>query len=205
MVSRGEFREDLYYRLDGYLIRLPPLRERGDDLMLLVEHFLCRLRKELDRPVEGISPEAVELLTAYSWPGNIRELEAVIRQALLRTTGAAILPEFLPDSVRWCLMPPDARGEGLVSDLKPFVDDSLRRRSPRIYADATELMERYVLTRVLRETHGNQSQAARLLGITRGCLRSRIRTLKISVETQVSQEVAPIANYAAYEHAAAGL
>lgn len=192
MVADGTFREDLYYRLDGFRIELPPLRERGDDLVLLIEHFLCRLRTELHKPVEAISPEAMELLMAYSWPGNIRELEASIRQALLQTTGAAILPEFLPDSVRYCLNPSER--DGLVSDLRPFVEDCLRRKSTEIYAEATELMERYVLTRVLRETHGNQSHASRILGITRGCLRARIRALHISLGAHISQDVPAPAN-----------
>lgn len=202
MVADGTFREDLYYRLDGFRIELPPLRERGDDLVLLIEHFLCRLRTELNKPVEAISPEAMELLTAYCWPGNIRELEAAIRQSLLQTTGAAILPEFLPDSVRFCLNPSER--DGLVSDLRPFVEDCLRRKSTEVYAEATELMERYVLTRVLRETHGNQSQAARILGITRGCLRARIRALHISLGAHIVQDLSPTSNRQHVQPAAAG-
>jgi len=193
MVTEGTFREDLYYRLNGFRIDLPPLRERGDDLVLLIEHFLCRLRSELSKPVEAISSEAMDLLTAYPWPGNIRELEAAIRQSLLQTTGAAILPEFLPETVRFGHSSTDSK-DGLASDLKPFIEECLRRKSSDVYAEATELMERYVLTRILRETHGNQSHAARILGITRGCLRARIRSLHISVGAQVSQETQVISS-----------
>ena len=100
MVAKGTFREDLYYRLNGFTIKLPPLRERGEDIMFLLEHLLSRFAAELNKAdVHGISPEALDILTHYSWPGNVRELEAVIRQALLNTTGNVILPDFLPDHV----------------------------------------------------------------------------------------------------------
>jgi two-component system nitrogen regulation response regulator GlnG len=82
-------------------------------------------------------------------------------------------------------------GASPASDLKPFLERQLRRQSQSIYSDALAMMERYVLTRVLQHTHGNQSQAAKLLGITRGCLRSRIRAQRISVDTRISCEEEP--------------
>lgn len=100
MVTERMFREDLYYRLNGFSIRLPPLRERGDDVSLLLAHSLRKLGHELGKSVQAISSEAHDLLTSYAWPGNVRELEAVIRQALLQTTGAVLLPEFLPSTLR---------------------------------------------------------------------------------------------------------
>ena len=100
MVAEGTFRGDLYYRLNVYTIRLPPLRERGDDLPLLAEHFVRRFGRELGKDVRGVSPEAMELLRRYPWPGNVRELQSVVKQALLGTTGPVVLPEFLPAAVR---------------------------------------------------------------------------------------------------------
>jgi len=186
MVAEGTFREDLFYRLDGFGIRLPPLRERGDDIVLLLQHALQKLGRELGKPGRVLAPEALELLKQYTWPGNVRELEAVIRQALLQTTGPVILADFLPESVR--LGSAGGMGDAAPGDLVPLIEDSLRRRSHDIYAEATDMMERYVLTRVLRETQGNQSQAAKLLGITRGCLRARIRKLHISLGAKITHD-----------------
>jgi DNA-binding NtrC family response regulator len=189
MVAKGDFREDLFYRLNGFTIKIPPLRERGEDILLLLEHLLSRFGRELHKPeVHGISPEALEMLMRYSWPGNVRELEAVVRQALLNTTGNVILPDFLPETVR---VPGRATSvasnshDTPPSDLKPFVDDCLQRGSTDMYTASVEMMERYVLTRVLRHTRGNQSQAARMLGITRGSLRNKMRSLRIQLGSTV--------------------
>lgn len=190
MVAHGTFREDLYYRLNGFSICLPPLRERGDDVSLLLMHSLRKLGSELGKPVHAISSEAHNLLTSYAWPGNVRELEAAMRQALLQTTGSVLLPEFLPDVIRASASQTASSGHAapLPSDLAPLVEQQLRKKSRQIYAEAVMLMDRYVLTRVLRHARGNQSEAARLLGITRGCLRARIRALGITFGARVSAE-----------------
>lgn len=187
MAANGEFRDDLYYRLNGFTINLPPLRERGDDILLLLESFLRRISREIGKDVHGISPDALDLLIKYRWPGNVRELEAVVRQSLLQTTGHVVLPEFLAESVHSTnAAQPHVEHDGdPASDLESLVDQRLRSRSQSIYAEAMELLDRYVITRVLRHTDGNQSQAAKLLGITRGSLRNKIRTLGISLETNV--------------------
>jgi DNA-binding NtrC family response regulator len=189
MVAKGDFREDLFYRLNGFTIKLPPLRERGEDILLLLEHLLSRFGRELHKPeVHGISPEALEMLMRYSWPGNVRELEAVVRQALLNTTGNVILPDFLPETVR---VPGRAAAAAAnshdtpPSDFKPFVDECIQNGSTDMYTASVEMMERYVLTRVLRHTRGNQSQAARMLGITRGSLRNKMRALRIQLGSTV--------------------
>jgi DNA-binding NtrC family response regulator len=188
MVAKGDFREDLYYRLNGFTIKLPPLRERGEDLLLLLEHFLARFSRELHKDVHGVSPEAIELLNRYSWPGNVRELEAVIRQAILNTTGNVILPDFLPDTVRLGAGAAPVTPQNVdapPSDLQPFIDECLAHGSEDMYASSVEMMERYLLTRVLRHTQGNQSQAARMLGITRGSLRNKMRALRIMLGSTV--------------------
>jgi DNA-binding NtrC family response regulator len=192
MVTKGTFREDLYYRLNGFTIKLPPLRERGEDILFLLEHLLSKFAKELNKPdVHGIAPEALEVLTRYSWPGNVRELEAVVRQSLLNTTGNVILPDFLPDPVRSggpSASPLAQPANAPPSDLHPFVDDCLRNGSEEMYAASVEMMERYLLTRVLRHAQGNQSQAARMLGITRGSLRNKMRALRIQVGSTVQMD-----------------
>src|SRR6266849_6961558 len=95
--AEGKFRPDLYYRLGVFTIHLPPLRERGDDLPLLVRHYLRRFSRELERPVQEAAPDVLEHLRGYSWPGNIRELQSVLKQALLRASGKVLVPAFLPD------------------------------------------------------------------------------------------------------------
>ena len=186
MVEAGDFRSDLYYRLSGFTIHLAPLRERRDDLIPLLEKFLAIFSKDLHKDVHGISPEAIDVLTSYSWPGNVRELQNVLKQTLLRSAGPVIIPDFLPDKVRnpEQQTPAESR-DGSSTDLRQFVDDHLNDDATNLYADALEFMERYVVTRVLRSCDGNQSQAARILGITRGCLRSKVRALNISIDAQV--------------------
>src|SRR5437762_11155305 len=95
--AEGKFRADLYYRLSVFTIPLPPLRERGDDLPLLVQHYLRRFSRELGREVRDVAPEALERLRNGSWPGNIRELQSVLKQALLQASGTVLLPAFLPE------------------------------------------------------------------------------------------------------------
>ncbi len=97
MVGGGKFRPDLYYRLGVFTIHLPPLRERGDDLPLLVRHYVRRFSRELGREVQEVAPEALDRLRGHPWPGNIRELQSTLKQALLRASGPVLLPAFLPD------------------------------------------------------------------------------------------------------------
>src|SRR5207244_1316136 len=95
--AEGKFRPDLYYRLGVFTIHLPPLRERGDDLPMLVQHYLRRISRELGREIREVAPEALERLRNGSWPGNIRELQSVLKQALLQASGTVLLPAFLPE------------------------------------------------------------------------------------------------------------
>jgi DNA-binding NtrC family response regulator len=193
MVEEGTFRSDLYYRLSGFTIQLSPLRERPEDLVPLLENYLTVFSRELSKDVHGISPEAMDVLLNYSWPGNVRELQNVLKQTLLRSAGHVIIPEFIPERIR---IPEEEIADSPVSetsgtDLRQFVDERLAAGSKDLYAEALEFMERYVVTRVLRVCEGNQSKAARMLGITRGCLRSKVRALKVSIDTLVQVEGEP--------------
>jgi two-component system response regulator AtoC len=184
LVGAGKFRQDLYYRLNVFTIRLPPLRERGDDLPLLVRHYLRRFGRELGKDVQSVSPEALEVLRRYRWPGNVRELQSVVKQALLRATGSVLVPDFLPEQL---LNPPPseagaagdgARGEG--DDLRQFIEAQLAAGTEGLYDAALRRLERLLVPLVLQHTGGNQVQAARILGITRGSLRNKIRELGIT-------------------------
>ena len=188
MCEEGKYRPDLYYRLNGFPINLPRLADRGNDILLLLEHFLARFSRQMGRgDVEGISPDAVNLLMRYDWPGNVRELQSIVKQALLNSSGPVIVPDFLPEDVRTGGKKRSngqpAEENGLPErDLGEFIDRRVAANSQNLYAETLEMMERYVVTRVLRMTGGNQSQAARSLGITRGSLRNKIRTLGISID-----------------------
>ncbi len=192
MVEEGEFRSDLYYRLSGFTIQLAPLRERPEDLAPLLENYLAAFCKELNKEVHGFSPEAMEVLLDYSWPGNVRELQNVLKQILLRSAGNVVIPDFIPDRVRSPGAGATDSGDAGGTDLKQFVDERLADDSTDLYAEALEFMERYVVTRILRLCEGNQSKAARMLGITRGCLRSKVRALKVSIDTHVKVEGEPV-------------
>ena len=186
MIDEGEFRLDLFHRLNGYRIDLPPLRKRGDDIELLAQHFLTCLNNELGKSIQGVSPEALKFLKEYAWPGNLRELQAVMHTTVLRATGPVLVPDFLPETVLH-REPPSASGEvgELPSDIRQFVNQRQKAGSKHLYAEGLEMFERYLLTRILRESDGNQSNAAAWLGITRGSLRHKIRVLGISIDQVV--------------------
>src|SRR5262249_22725693 len=114
--EQGKLRRDLYYRLSVFPIPLPALRERGDDLPMLIQHYLRRFSRDLGREVREITPEALELLRRYSWPGNIRELQGVLKQALLQATGTVLIPAFLPESLRVPPAPAAAHVPGTEAD-----------------------------------------------------------------------------------------
>jgi two-component system nitrogen regulation response regulator GlnG len=200
MTEAGTFRPDLYYRLNGFSIKLPPLHDRGDDLLLLIEAFLSRYSHELNKPLQRVSPDAMKILLEYHWPGNVRELQHVLRKSLLNLTGSVLMPEFLPEEIRGTTAAPSTTagqpaatgGEGSVrSDLAEFVEPRLNADSENLYAEAVEFLERYLVTRVLQTTGGNQSKAAKMLGITRGSLRNKTQALGIKIGQVVTQADEP--------------
>jgi two-component system nitrogen regulation response regulator GlnG len=182
LVTEGRFRQDLYYRLRVFTIELPPLRERGDDLQLLVRHYVRRFSRELGRAVGDVAPEVLESLKRYPWPGNVRELQSVLKQALLLASGPVLLPDFLPPLPGVATLPAksdDANGEG---NLEELIEQKLASGQGDLYDTALRWLERRLLTRVLRHTGGNQVQAAKLLGLNRGSIRTKARELGIRIE-----------------------
>ncbi|MGN6132843.1 MAG: sigma 54-interacting transcriptional regulator [Aureliella sp.] len=253
MVIDGEFREDLFYRLNGFTIQLPPLRERQEDIPLLLEYFLRRARKEMSKNnLDGLSPAALETLCTYHWPGNVRQLQSVVRQAVLNTTGTVLgvesLPSFITHPTResqlsksaptpsGATLAPAASGtplptqpaavsptpatagasvprepaplemaadltgsEAPYSETSAFGEEtpatgqgivefieSRLNNSTDLYAEAMRELERYLFTRVLETTGGNQSRAAEILGITRGKVRDRIAAFNIQLDRTVT-------------------
>jgi two-component system nitrogen regulation response regulator GlnG len=175
----GKFRQDLYYRLGVFTIHLPPLRERGEDLPLLVRHFIQRFGRELGREVREVAPEALQRLRDYTWPGNIRELQSVLKQALLRATGPVLLPAMLPELTAEHAPRIDP-GTGTVPGLEQFIRRLLADGSETLHEDAHRELDRFLLPLVMEHTRGNQFQAARILGVARQTLRRRLRELHIT-------------------------
>jgi two-component system nitrogen regulation response regulator GlnG len=197
MLAAGQFRSDLYYRLNVVTIPLPPLRERREDLPLLVEHFLRRFSRELGKNITRATPETLEILQRHPWPGNLRELQSVLKQALLQASGSVLVPDFLPAALRGLGKSPMPDGappppRPTFPDWEGFLDERLLAGSLDLHAEWLALAERYLFTRVLHQTRGNQLQAAKILGISRNCLRAKIRTLGITIGRSVSSDVDPL-------------
>ncbi len=161
-VQAGRFREDLYYRLNVIQIRIPPLRERREDVPVFLGHFLERFAAEAGRPTPRLSPEAEELLRAYDYPGNVRELANVVERAVTLCDGGVIGAGLLPAAVRGPQAPPPA---GPVAELPPTGMDL------QAHLDA---IERRVLEQALERTAGVKTEAARLLALTFRSLRYRL-------------------------------
>jgi two-component system nitrogen regulation response regulator GlnG len=186
----GRYRPDLYYRLSVFTIQLPPLRERGDDLPMLVSHYVRRFNRELDRDVRELTPEAMDLMRGYPWPGNIRELQSVLKQTLLRVTGPVVTAESLPAPVSAYAEPP--RADRTAADggperapIESFVRERMRDCGEDLYQDVHRHVDLHLLPLVLHSTGGNQLRAAELLGITRRTLRLKLRELGLSVTKTV--------------------
>jgi two-component system nitrogen regulation response regulator GlnG len=179
--EEGKFRPDLFYRLSVFTIRLPPLRERGDDLPMLVNYYLRRFNHELGRDVCEIAPETMERLRAYAWPGNIRELQSVLKQALLHATGTVLIPAFLPALSSANATTGDDVSSEAWSAFRDFIRRRLQAGSTDLNAEAQLEVDRVLLPAVLEFTGANQFQAAKILGLSRQTLRQRLRNIGRSV------------------------
>jgi two-component system nitrogen regulation response regulator GlnG len=184
----GRFRSDLYYRLGVFTIHLPPLRERIDDLPLLVRHYLRRFSRELGREVREVATEALERLRGYSWPGNVRELQSVLKQALLRAHGPVLLPDFLPNLSEAPRAPAPAASPERRLDPEAFLRERMGPNSRDLYADSHREVDRLLLPRVLQYTRGSQARAALLLGIARRTLRVKLQDLGLQVTHSVEAD-----------------
>lgn len=184
MVAAGEFREDLFYRLNVASIALPPLRERSDDIAPLVDFFLQRFGREMNLHRPAITTRALRYLQEQPWPGNVRQLQNVIRKALIQARGYAIdapdVQTILRETEGRMASDPDDEGAALRS-LEDLAHTTLRRaRTGEIagaYAEMQETMERALLSEALRLSEGNQTQASRWLGISRLTLRQKLQKL----------------------------
>jgi two-component system response regulator AtoC len=169
-VSRGAFREDLYYRLNVVALQLPPLRGRREDIPILVEHFISRMNARMGLKVRSTAPEVLRLFATYEWPGNVRELENAIERAIVLCNGEEIKLEDLPERIRTAESDRAQRGEESVNP----EDLSIKRASRR--------SEEHLIRRALIRTRGNRTRAAELLEISHRALLYKIKEYGISYE-----------------------
>jgi two-component system response regulator AtoC len=168
-VGRGAFREDLFYRLNVFALHLPALRERREDIPLLVEHFLARMNARMGLAVMGTSAEAMRLLVEHDWPGNVRELENSIERAIVLCEGPQIEIDSLPEQLRR-INPPVAAAPSTSAE-----DDNLSIKR------ASRRSEETLIRRALQKTRGNRTRAAELLEISHRALLYKIKEYRISV------------------------
>ena len=160
MVDEGEFREDLFYRLYVVVITLPPLREREDDILLLLNHYLAVFNEENGKQIEGFTPAAYNLLSAYAWPGNIRELRNLVERMVVLAHGKVLDVKDIPEQVR---------------------DETGNRGEVKIDADLTvDEMEKRMVVQALEKTGGNRTKAAEKLGISRRTLHRKLNQYEIN-------------------------
>ena len=188
MVQQGLFREDLFYRLSVVPIRLPPLRERSEDIPELIRHFFALAQSE-GLAAKTLEPEAMEALRAYRWPGNVRELENLVRRLTVlysqETIGIEVIESELSDvdkGVREVSAPPESLSSAVEHHLRSYFaahDGNLP--APGLYDRVLREMERPLIELSLSATRGNQIRAAKLLGLNRNTLRKKIRDLDIQV------------------------
>lgn len=168
------FREDLYYRLKVVTISLPPLRMRTEDIPLLSSYFLKRYSSGKGERESELSKESLERLINYSWPGNIRELENVIKRAILLSKGNIITPELLFEGVEKPVQP-----KNINSRLANYLDNKIESQEGSIYQLVIDQMEQDLLQWALQRTGGNRAQAAKILGISRVMIHERIEKFKL--------------------------
>src|SRR5437870_81099 len=165
-VREGKFREDLFYRLNVISIDLPPLRQRKEDIPLLVEFFLNKYTEENERPPRHLTPEALRPLLTYSWPGNVRELENVIERAVVLSSGLEIGPELLPDQIA---------GRGTTFPL-------LEHRGDASLFDIMEDCERHIIVDMLEKCNWNQTEASERFHVPLSTLNQKIKRLSIEIK-----------------------
>lgn len=183
-VEQGRFREDLYWRLKVISIDLPPLRERPQDLPLLVEYFVARFSEEYQTPIRHVAEAAMAQLKSHSWPGNVRQLENCIRRAVLLSQSDVILEEHLRLECDEQAGAQAASREQLMASidrkLAELIPDLLQMAGERTHANVIDLVERALISKVLKQCGYNQVKAARVLGTSRNTLRHRMKKFQIS-------------------------
>jgi two-component system, NtrC family, response regulator HydG len=161
LIDQKMFREDLFFRINVIPILLPPLRERTGDISLLINTFISRLQSQTGKKITGVSPEAMEWLMAYGWPGNVRELKSAMEYGFVIVESGLIHMAHLPPHI---------------------IEDKGERPNEEVFIDRREVHEKTALIDALKKSGGNQSQAARVLGISRVTVWNRMRKYGINLK-----------------------
>jgi Nif-specific regulatory protein len=166
-IEAGEFRKDLYYRLNVVTLTMPPLRERVEDIPQLAEHFLSKASRKCKTKMKQLSEEAMACLVKYDWPGNVRELENAIERAVVLGSGNMVLPDDLPETVlEFGWTSPDG---------------------PAKYYRSVKEMKRQMILQALQQAHGSYLEAAKALGIHPNSLLRLMRNLNVKASTKAGQ------------------
>jgi DNA-binding NtrC family response regulator len=178
LLDEKTFREDLYYRLNVVEIRLPPLRDRREDIPLLIRHCIAKLNRELGKNVEACSQDVEKLLIQYDWPGNVRELENVIERAIVLGNSRTLGLENVPAQIAQLGEQSDSK-QSLINDLK-LPEDGIS------LIETVEEIEKMLIGEALERTRGNKTKAAELLGVTRKIM--RYKTEKYDLDAQKEEQ-----------------
>jgi two-component system nitrogen regulation response regulator GlnG len=193
-VAAKQFREDLFYRLNVVRIQIPPVRERREDIRLLVNYFLKKFAQAQNQRPKSIAPEVIQILELHQWPGNVRELENVIQRAIVVAKGDAILLNDLPPEILGTEQPAapvvgssaaSRTASGPAPDLAMLARTLFRWARQESNLKVIPAVERQLIIEALAETKGNQVHAAKLLGITRATLRKRVEKFDIKQELSI--------------------
>ncbi|AFM24365.1 sigma-54-dependent transcriptional regulator [Desulfomonile tiedjei] len=188
-LAEGRFREDLYYRLKVVTLRLPPLRDRSGDTIVLADYFLKKYASEMNVNSPGVTAEAKTILNNYAWPGNVRELGNTMQKALIFSRGAPISAEEISQAIKG----ETARREPIQSSEDEPIRDWVRKvlalgGGEKTFNDLIDKFAELLITEALNLTSGNRSQAAKLLGLSRPTLLARIEKYGIKIETAIRSE-----------------
>jgi two-component system response regulator AtoC len=177
-VEQGRFREDLYYRLNVVPIQLPALRERPEDIPLLIVEMLQRYNQRLGRSVRGLSPEATLAFGSYAWPGNVRELENVLERLVLFSEGDEIPVDLLPDEMKSGTI--SAPGVAAMARLDRGLTGRISMKE--LVKETTAQVERKLIAQALEQTNGNVTRASQLLMISRKSLQNKMKEFNLRDE-----------------------
>ena len=183
LVSEGRFREDLFHRLNIIRINIPPLRERNQDIPLLLKHFLVQAANELDTEVKILKPEAEAYLSTLDWPGNVRQLENTCRWLTVMATGREIHLNDLPPELLETTGEKPSAGSSWESLLKTWVEQQLLTGKPEVAKQTIPVVESILIKAALGFTHGKRNEAANLLGYGRNTLTRKIKELDMNLDS----------------------
>ncbi len=213
MVAEGKFRQDLFYRLNGFTIQLPPLRERREDIPTLLNHFVKVFNRELGKAIHSVTPETQAILEAHDWPGNVREFQSAIKFAMVHATTDVLTPDCLPEACRsrpgndgslspnvlppnevsWSInalsaVPVPLAADGSDLNVNDLTRQLLRSGHEDLYREVLSTVDRAILEETMRYFNGNQFQAAERLGISRMTLRNKLRALGLLIDKRGPNE-----------------